>query len=219
MGVCTILNNKDEFCAWLRNVEINIETWRAYKSMLSQSRFLTIFEKAQVFFFLNRTNVSGVIKGGVIGGISQEGNYKINARFNKTDLIDRIEKIYQRRQSIEIYNLDGIVFLKQMNRKHRDIFIYIDPPYVIKGSNLYLNFYTESDHAALAEMVKKLRKEWLISYDNCDLINSLYYSYDRISYKLAQGTSNKIGEEMLIFPKDLLFNESLSELSIPMLLE
>lgn len=215
----TILNNKDDFCAWLRNVEINIETWRAYKSMLSKSLFLTTFEKAQVFFFLNRTNVSGVIKGGVIGGISQEGNYKINARFNKTDLIDRIEKIYQRRQSIEIYNLDGIVFLKQMNRKHRDIFIYIDPPYVIKGSNLYLNFYTESDHAALAEMVKKLRKEWLISYDNCDLINSLYYSYDRISYKLAQGTSNKIGEEMLIFPKDLLFNESLSELSIPMLLE
>lgn len=215
----TILNNKDEFCVWLRNVEINIETWRAYKSMLSQSLFLTTFEKAQVFFFLNRTNVSGVIKGGVIGGISQEGNYKINARFNKTDLIDRIEKIYQRRHSIEIYNLDGIVFLKQMNRKHRDIFIYIDPPYVIKGPNLYLNFYTESDHAALAEMVKKLRKEWLISYDNCDLINSLYNPYDRISYKLAQGTSNKIGEEMLIFPKDLLFNESLLELSMPMLLK
>ncbi|MBR8707449.1 DNA adenine methylase [Bacteroides pyogenes] len=215
----TILNDKDEFCAWLRNVEINIETWRTYKSMLSKSLFLTTFEKAQVFFFLNRTNVSGVIKGGVIGGISQEGNYKINARFNKIDLIDRIEKIYQRRQSIEIYNLDGIVFLKQMNRKHRDIFIYIDPPYVIKGSNLYLNFYTESDHTALAEMVKKLRKEWLISYDNCGLINSLYNSYSRISYKLAQGTSNKIGEEMLIFPKDLLFNESLSELSIPVLLE
>lgn len=148
------------------------------------------------------------------------GNFsKINARFNKTDLIDRIEKIYQRKQNIEIYNLDGIVFLKQMNRKHRNIFIYIDPPYVIKGSNLYLNFYTESDHAALAEMVKKLRKEWLISYDNCDLINSLYYSYSRISYKLAQGTSNKIGEEMLIFPKGLLYNESISKLSIPMLLE
>src|SRR3712207_6234529 len=62
----TILNDKDEFCAWLRNVEINIETWRTYKSMLSKSLFLTTFEKAQVFFFLNRTNVSGVIKGGVI---------------------------------------------------------------------------------------------------------------------------------------------------------
>ena len=122
MGVCFLVynsNNKDEFCAWLENVEINIETWRAYKSMLSNPLFLTTFEKAQVFFFLNRTNVSGVIKGGVIGGLSQEGNYKINARFNKTDLIDRIEKIYQRKQNIEIYNLDGIVFLKQMNRKHR----------------------------------------------------------------------------------------------------
>lgn len=211
----TILNNKDEFCAWLKNVEINIGTWKIYKGMLSNPLNLTVFEKAQVFFFLNRTNVSGVIKGGVIGGISQNGKYKIDARFNKLDLINRIERIYQRRQDIEISNIDGIAFLKQMNRKHRAIFIYIDPPYVVKGSNLYLNFYTHSDHNTLAEMIKKLSKPWLISYDNCELINSLYYSYSRISYQLAQGTSNKIGEEMLIFPNDLIFQESMAELSSP----
>lgn len=105
-----------------------------------------------------------------------------------------------------------------MNRKHRDISFILIHHNVVKGSNLYLNFYTKSDHTALAEMVKKLRKEWLISYDNCDLINSLYHSYSRISYKLAQGTSNKMGEEMLIFPKGLLFNEAISELSTPIFL-
>lgn len=211
----TILNNKDEFCRWLKNVTIDIDTWRTYKDMLSHSLNLTQFEKAQAFFFLNRTNISGVIKGGVIGGLLQKGKYKIDARFNKIDLINRIEKIYLRRNSIEIYNLDGIDFLKQMNRKHRDIFIYIDPPYVIKGSNLYLNFYTQSDHAALAQMVKKLRKGWLISYDNCELVNSLYNTYDRISYKLAQNTSNRIGEEMLIFPSFIEYSNSLSALSAP----
>lgn len=215
----TILNNKDEFCRWLTNVTININTWRTYKDMLSHSFNLTQFEKAQAFFFLNRTNVSGVIKGGVIGGLLQKGKYKIDARFNKIDLINRIEKIYQRRNSIEIYNLDGIDFLKQMNRKHRDIFIYIDPPYVIKGSNLYLNFYTQSDHTALAQMVKKLRKGWLISYDNCELVNSLYNTYDRISYKLAQNTSNRIGEEMLIFPDFIEYSNSLSSLSTPQKIE
>lgn len=214
----TILNNKDEFCTWLNNVQIDIDVWRTYKTMLSNPFNLTKFEKAQVFFFLNRTNVSGVIKGGVIGGLLQEGNYKIDARFNKTDLINRIEHIYQRRHNIEIYNLDGIEFLRQMNRKHRDMFIYIDPPYVIKGSNLYLNFYTQSDHAALAQTVKKLRKRWLISYDNCDLINSLYYAYDRISYRLAQNTSNRIGEEMLIFPNHIIYNHSMNCLSSPQLL-
>lgn len=214
----TILNNKDEFCKWIKGVEINIKTWHTYKSMLSKPLSLSTLEKAQVFFFLNRTNVSGVIKGGVIGGISQKGKYKINARFNKTDLIDRIEKIYQRRQCIEIYNLDGVDFLRRINRKHRDVFIYIDPPYVIKGSNLYMNFYTKSDHSALAEMVKRLRKYWLISYDNYELINSLYKSYDRLSYKLAQNTSNRIGEEMLIFPCNLLHNESITSLSAPKIL-
>lgn len=215
----TILNNKDEFCRWLKNVTIDIDTWRTYKDMLSHSLNLTQFEKAQAFFFLNRTNISGVIKGGVIGGLLQKGKYKIDARFNKIDLINRIEKIYQRRNSIEIYNLDGIDFLKQMNRKHRDIFIYIDPPYVIKGSNLYLNFYTQSDHTALAQMVKKLRKGWLISYDNCELVNSLYNTYDRISYKLAQNTSNRIGEEMLIFPDFIEYSNSLSVLSTPQKIE
>lgn len=77
----TILNNKDEFCKWIKGVEINIKTWHTYKSMLSKPLSLSTLEKAQVFFFLNRTNVSGVIKGGVIGGISQKGKYKINARF------------------------------------------------------------------------------------------------------------------------------------------
>jgi len=211
----TILNNKDEFCSWLKNVTVCINTWQTYKNMLSHSSNLTEYEKAQVFFFLNRTNVSGVIKGGVIGGLMQKGNYKIDARFNRIDLINRIEKIYQRRNNIEIYNLDGIDFLKQMNRKHRDIFIYIDPPYVIKGSNLYLNFYTQSDHIALAQMVKKLRKGWLISYDNCALVNSLYNTYNRISYKLAQNTSNRIGEEMLIFPEFIEYSNSIMSLSTP----
>lgn len=214
----TILNNKDEFCTWLNNVQIDINVWRTYKTMLSNPFNLTKFEKAQVFFFLNRTNVSGVIKGGVIGGLLQEGNYKIDARFNKTDLINRIEDIYQRRHNIEIYNLDGVEFLRQMNRKHRDMFIYIDPPYVIKGSNLYLNFYTQSDHAALAQTIKKLRKRWLISYDNCELINSLYHAYDRISYRLAQNTSNRIGEEMLIFPNHITYYDSMNCLSSPQLL-
>lgn len=209
----TILNNKEEFCSWLSSVSISVDTWKYYKSKLAKPTDLSIIEKAQTFFFLNRTNVSGVIKGGIIGGLSQEGKYKIDARFNRTDLIDRIEAIYKRRSSIEISNMDGVQFLRTINRKHRDILIYIDPPYVIKGSNLYLNFYTKSDHEALASIIKKIRKRWLISYDNCELINYLYHQFHRISFKLAQGTSNKIGEEMLIFQPGLLYKESISCLS------
>lgn len=214
----SVLNQKDEFCSWIQNVPLDVDTWRYYKSLLATPSTLTTIEKAKTFFFLNRTNVSGVIKGGVIGGLAQKGKYKIDARFNKTELISRIDKIYQRRADIQISNIDGVDFLKQMNRKHRDIFIYIDPPYVIKGSNLYLNFYTELDHAMLSQMVNKLRKQWLISYDNCELINLLYKNFNRISYKLAQCTSNKIGEELLIFNNDVCYEESILKLTEPNIL-
>ncbi len=210
-----VLNHKDELCSWIQEVSINVDTWKYYKSLLARPSALTTIEKAKTFFFLNRTNVSGVIKGGIIGGYTQKGTYKIDARFNKKDLISRIDHIYQRRADIQISNFDGVDFLKQMNRKHRDIFIYIDPPYVIKGSNLYLNFYTELDHAILSHMVNKLRKQWLISYDNCELINVLYKKYNRISYKLAQCTSNKIGEELLIFNDDICYDDAIVELSDP----
>lgn len=214
----SVLNQKDELCSWIQNVSLDVDTWRYYKSFLATPSALTTIEKAKTFFFLNRTNVSGVIKGGIIGGLAQKGTYKIDARFNKTELINRIDKIYQRRADIQISNIDGVDFLKQMNRKHRDIFIYIDPPYVGKGSNLYLNFYTELDHTILSQLVNKLRKQWLISYDNCELINLLYKKFNRISYKLAQCTSNKIGEELLIFNNDICYEESILELTDPRIL-
>ncbi len=70
-----------------------------------------------LLFFLNRTNISGVIKGGIIGGYKQLGKYKIDARFNKSDLIDRIHKIASFKHRIVVSNLDGLAFINIMNKK------------------------------------------------------------------------------------------------------
>lgn len=214
----TILNNKNELCSWIRSIDVNVDNWKRYKTMLASPEKLDYFEKAKVFFFLNRTNVSGVIKGGAIGGNNQQGKYKIDVRFNKQNLIERIEEIHKLRSSIVLSNLDGIEFLKTISRKHRDIFIYIDPPYVNKGANLYLNFYSQKDHSDLSNMIRKINKRWLMSYDNCALVNDLYSDYDRVSYKLSQCTSNRIGEEMLIFSDNIIYNESIHRLNTPIAL-
>lgn len=211
----TILNDADEFCAWVRKVEVNVSNWNYYKAFLQRTDDISCFERAQAFFFLNRTNISGVIKGGPIGGLAQQGKYKIDVRFNREDLAERILNVYKLRSKIEVSQLDGIEFLRRMNRKRRDIFIYIDPPYVIKGANLYVNFYTQSDHENLSGMIRKLRKKWLISYDKCDLIPRLYADYSLISYRLSQCTSNRIGEELLVFPDNILYEEAINELDAP----
>jgi DNA adenine methylase len=83
----SILNNSGKFCNWIRDVEISIENWKYYKEIQKSANSAEIFELAQSTFFLNRTNISGVLKGGIIGGMEQHGKYKIDARFNKEDLI------------------------------------------------------------------------------------------------------------------------------------
>lgn len=87
-----IIRFPDEFCKWIDEVDISIDNWFRYRDIQRQKDIVSTFELAKSTFFLNRTNVSGVIKGGVIGGYKQLGKYKIDARFNKSELINRIQK-------------------------------------------------------------------------------------------------------------------------------
>jgi DNA adenine methylase len=159
-----------------------------------------------------------VIKGGVIGGIEQKGNYKIDARFNKDDLIARIQKIARFKHRIRVSNQDGIAFINKLNKKKDDIFIYLDPPYFQKGADLYMNFYTKKDHQKLSKYVKLLNKRWMASYDNHDFILSLYSEKRKIMYKLSQGASNRIGDEVLIFSESIDFANSMERLTSPILI-
>ncbi|MYG54005.1 MAG: DNA adenine methylase, partial [Rhodospirillaceae bacterium] len=127
-------------------------------------------------FFLNRTNRSGVIKeAGVIGGLAQNGPYKIDCRFNRKDLIRRIKRVAKYRKRIHLYQNDALTLISDLgNRLPSSTFFYIDPPYFKKASKLYTNFYNESDHSALASAVLKLESPWLMTYDNVPEIAELY---------------------------------------------
>lgn len=213
-----ILNRSEEFCNWIKDVDITIENWNKFKEIQQNSDQVEFFELAKSTFFLNRTNISGIIKGGVIGGQKQTGKYKIDARFNKGDLINRIHKIQRIKDRITVSNLDGVAFIENLNKRKENIFIYLDPPYYQKGAELYMNYYSEKDHQRLAKHVEKIGKKWMISYDNQEFILNLYDNYQKLSYKLSQSASNRIGEEVLIFSKGVKFEDSIKELEAPVLL-
>lgn len=215
----SVVNQPDELCEWIRNVDISIMNWNKYREVQSHVNEVDRLELAKSTFFLNRTNVSGIIKGGVIGGQMQKGKYKINARFNKQDLIGRIQKIAGIKSRISVSNFDGLSFIRRLNRKRQDLFIYLDPPYYQKGADLYMNSYSTMDHIKLSKEVHKLSKTWMVSYDNQGLILGLYKKYNVISYRLSQSASNRVGEEILIFPDNLDFSTSLEELNSPALIQ
>jgi DNA adenine methylase len=209
-----ILSETDDFCKWIHNVRVDVKRWRHYRELIS-CESASEFELAQAFFFLNRTNVSGILNGGIIGGINQQGAYKIDARFNKPDLISRIQRIADLRNRIVLSHKDGIDFLRQMDKMNEQILIFLDPPYFCKGAKLYMNFYTEKDHKTLSRHVARLKKRWLVSYDNQPFILNLYSEYKKVSHNLSQCASNRIGKEVLIFSDKIQYSHSLKLLNSP----
>ena len=204
-----------KFCDWVENVNVNVDTWYFYKNIQKEITNHSDLEIAKSTFFLNRTNMSGVIKGGIIGGVRQKGKYKIDVRFNKNDLLKRIARINLFRDRIKVSNLDGVNFINNIVKRKADFFIYLDPPYVQKGAHLYMNFYVREDHKKLAKYVSKIPNKWLVSYDNNEFIVQLYERFRKINYQLSQAASNRIGDEILVFSNQLKFSKSINNLKTP----
>ncbi len=209
----TVLNKTDALCEWIEHVPITVEQWGIHRQVQDNYKTADILELAKSTFFLNRTNVSGIISGGIIGGINQRGKYKIDARFNKIELINRIRDIQRFSHRIHLSNLDGIDFVRQLERMKKDIFVYLDPPYYKKGSDLYMNAFCDNDHKKLADYVKTMRKKWIMSYDNQKFIMQLYEKNRKVLYQLSQCASNRVGDEILIFDDRLNYDESISQLN------
>lgn len=214
----SVLNNTQALCDWISDVELDMETWHHFKEIQTNKTKHDQFELAKSTFFLNRTNVSGIIKGGVIGGYEQKGKYKLNARFKKDELIKRIEKISRFKHRIKLSNSDGINFIKKIDKKNNETFIYLDPPYYQKGADLYMNYYVEEDHQKLCQHVKTMNKKWMVSYDNHEFILNLYAEKKKVCYQLSQSASNRVGNEVLIFSDAIKFSDSITHLHSPKLI-
>lgn len=214
-----ILKYPDDFCEWIMNVEVSVDNWYKYKQIQKDYSTADMMELAKSTFFLNRTNISGVIKGGIIGGLSQKGKYGITARFKKEELIEKIKIISRFADRIVVSNEDGILFARKIDRKQRRTFIYLDPPYYQKGADLYMNYFTDKDHIELSNVVKKIKNPWLVSYDNQPFILDLYSQYQRVVYQLSQCASNRVGDEVLIFKNGQEYKHSIQCLKSPIIIQ
>lgn len=193
-----ILNYTEKFIEKIGDIDVTIEEWRKQRQ-INKDKCSSEFDRGFATFFLNRTNRSGIIEGGPIGGMKQNGKWKINARFNKESLIERIKKIALYRGRIKILNLDGIELMKQICNMP-NILIYVDPPYYKKGSFLYLNHYNESNHIELASFLNNNQEfYWLLTYDNVPEIIALYHERTKIEFHLHYHINKpKMCKEILI---------------------
>lgn len=201
----SVINQPKELCRLIEKTDVTIEEWHRQKKVLADPQKYSPLKIGFATLFLNRTNRSGIIKGGVIGGLDQSGNYKLDCRFNKSDLIRKISRIADHGNRIELSMLDAEIFIKKVIPKTaKNAFINIDPPYFCKGSGLYTNFYKPDDHASLASKVSKIKRKWMVTYDDVDEIRNLYSSFPMYTKNLQYSAQEKrIGVELLIASKEL----------------
>lgn len=208
----SILYQPEELCDKIIFTRITMDEWHKQKLIQEKKHNNNLLDLGFSTLFLNRTNRSGVIKAGVIGGYEQSGNYKMDCRFNKNDIIKKIVQISNRSEQIHLYNLDCIEFFNQIaNRFDNNSLVYLDPPYYNKGKELYTNFYTHDDHANLANYVaNNLNYPWITSYDDTPEIRRVYSEHNlRINEYSISHSAGKMhtGYEIMIYSNDIIIPE------------
>ncbi len=201
----TILDHTEDFCKRIRDVPLSTDEWKKQKAIYSNHTDNSTIDVGFATFYLNRTNRSGIIKnGGPIGGHDQCGSWKIDARFNRIGLIERVERIALYRERILFTGFDAIDFVKTLLPVAK-LFVYLDPPYYMKGSELYLNHYSDSDHGKLAAFIKaRSTPKWVMTYDRVAQIERLYKGFRKVPFTLSySATQRKAGNELLILSKGL----------------
>ena len=170
----TVVNEPDALCERIRRRNVTMTQWHKQRAVLHDVESSRL-DLAYATLFLNRTNRSGILKGGVIGGKDQQGNYPLDCRFNKPELIHKIQRIHAYRDVITITRMDAEKCLKKWEKTlpPRGL-INIDPPYYSQGRDLYLSFYEPEDHVRLAKLVRSLRVPWMLTYDDAPEIAALY---------------------------------------------
>lgn len=195
------VNDTENLCRCIWDMPITIEKWHEQKSIISDLDNHSTLEIAMATFFLNRTNRSGILKAGVIGGKAQSGKWKLDVRFNKEDLIRRIELIGRFRDRINVYNLDALNFISDVIPSlPQKSLTYLDPPYYVKGSGLYRNFYSHDDHVKIEKAMSGVNHPWIVSYDDNEEIKKIYSSYRQDEYVLSYtAQEKKKGSEVMIY--------------------
>lgn len=210
-----ILTETDRFVEEIRTVPLTMDEWQKQHEILVTQNDKYSFELGFAAFYLNRTNRSGIIKGGVIGGQEQAKDWKMDVRFRREELVTRIQRIAARKKDIKLYNKDVNSFIKNyLPLYEENALIYFDPPYFRKGQQLYMNFFNYKDHVRIEQEIREhVNCDWIITYDYEPQIEEIYHNYNLRLYDLNYSVSTKRKANELMIFKDGIIIPSDEELN------
>ncbi len=210
----TVVYQSDVLCGLIENTPVTIDQWYEQREVQS-NQDASILDLGFSTLFLNRVNRSGILHAGVIGGKDQAGKYRLDCRFNKTKLIEKIQWIALQADRITLTNMDGTHFLSELVPTFEErTLINIDPPYYNKGKELYQNFFEHDDHAALFAEIRAVNRPWMVTYDNTKEIVDIYEGFNPKEFSLNYSAQVKRrGKEIIVLSPQLEDSSCLNQLA------
>jgi DNA adenine methylase len=201
----SVLNSSEQLCDRVENVKVTIKEWHRQREVQGNTSASTL-DLGFSTLFLNRTNRSGILRGGVIGGKEQQGKYAIDCRFDRSELIRKIRRIALYRDQIKLTCIDARLYLGSTLRQlPKHALVNVDPPYYRAGPDLYTNAYKHCDHAALARVVRAMSHRWMLTYDDAPQISAMYSGLRQFRKTLIYYAQVKrAAAELLILSNKLL---------------
>jgi DNA adenine methylase len=195
----------EAFARAIETVPLTVKEWD-HQRAIYVARVGRGFDLGFAMFYLNRTNRSGIMNGGIIGGRRQTGPWRIDARFSRADLAARVRMIGRMRHRISVSCADAMDLLDDVTRsRYRKSLVYLDPPYFKMGRELYRNFYGPEDHERIATRVKRLTLPWVLTYDDCRDIRRLYRGCRVYASEVSYSARDvRRGSEVVIIPRNLV---------------
>lgn len=200
-----VFNDTDALCNAIEACPVTIDTWHSLQPTKlvedPQRSQYSILQLGLAGLFFNRTNFSGIIGAGPIGGKNQTSAYKINCRFNPVALVRQIRAAARLSQRVSVVFGDALTYLRQNAAEISTgfSFVYIDPPYYVQGRKLYRHHYCDEDHVNLAKFITSQGYPWLVSYDDHPRIRELYAANQMqpiyLDYKVK---SSRTAQELVI---------------------
>ena len=196
-----VVDDPDGLCSLIAKTPVTIEAWHQQRAVQAHPDEHSGLEVAFSTLFLNRTNRSGILRGGVIGGKNQTGAWKLDARFHKEDLIRRIQRISRYRDRISLYCMDAADFIRLMPSLVSDrALVYLDPPYYRTGQDLYENHYDPDDHKRISSLIrKKVKRPWVVSYDDVPEVIGLYSDFPQLRYDIEYSAQRRYSGAEVMF--------------------
>lgn len=204
-----IFEHTEEFASAIETEEVSIDAWHHHSEIYRNPAGKSDIELGFSTFFLNRCNRSGILRARPIGGLDQTGKWKIDARFNRENLIGRIRHLGTYSSRVTLSEMDARHFISSLEPQSDDVLLYVDPPYLVQGDRLYMDSLADADHQELATLLRQTPLRWLLTYDaDKRITEKLYKGFRCVEFNILHTAQiQRTGVEYAIFGHRLILPE------------